>query len=159
MINGSFVFGLDSDGPDVFARTVAWGVEHSLATATYHILTPYPSTPIFERFDHAGRILTQDWELYDTRHVVYAPKGLSGRELEAGYLWAYREFYAWKNIIKAARGHEGLRFKLKQLCYTGGWKKAEPFWKVIINSGMLEQMLPFLEFLLAEGNIMQNEEE
>ena len=26
MVNGSFVFGLDDDGPDVFERTVEWGV-------------------------------------------------------------------------------------------------------------------------------------
>jgi len=27
------VFGMDSDGPDVFARTVAWAVKEGLATA------------------------------------------------------------------------------------------------------------------------------
>ena len=37
MINGSFVFGLDSDDPDVFARTVDWGVENGITTATFHI--------------------------------------------------------------------------------------------------------------------------
>uniref|UniRef100_UPI004055E9D9 B12-binding domain-containing radical SAM protein n=1 Tax=Candidatus Electrothrix sp. TaxID=2170559 RepID=UPI004055E9D9 len=149
MINGSFVFGLDHDGPDVFERTVAWGVEHSLATATYHILTPYPGTRLFADMERAGRITTRNWELYDTRHVVYATQGLSAEELEQGYWWAYKQFYSWQNIFRSSFAHENLRFQMKHLCYTGGWKKFENFWSMVINFGGLEMMLPVLEFLLA----------
>ena len=149
MINGSFVFGLDNDRSDVFARTVAWGVEHSLATATYHILTPYPGTRLFADMERAGRITTRNWELYDTRHVVYATHGLSADELEQGYWWAYRQFYSWQNIFRSSFSHESLRFQMKHLLYTGGWKKFEKFWSVVINSGGLTRMLPVLELLLA----------
>src|ERR1044072_736004 len=34
MINGSFVFGLDGDDPDVFRRTVDWAVDVGITTAT-----------------------------------------------------------------------------------------------------------------------------
>src|SRR5581483_1894732 len=30
MVNGSFVFGMDGDGPDVFDRTVEWAVARSI---------------------------------------------------------------------------------------------------------------------------------
>ena len=46
MVNGSFVFGLDNDDKDVFKRTVEWGIENSITTSTYHILTPYPGTAL-----------------------------------------------------------------------------------------------------------------
>ena len=46
MINGSFVFGMDRDGPDVFARTVDWAVDNGITTATFHIQTPYPGTAL-----------------------------------------------------------------------------------------------------------------
>jgi hypothetical protein len=36
MINGSFVFGMDDDGEDVFRRTVDWAIEHGITTATFH---------------------------------------------------------------------------------------------------------------------------
>ena len=42
MINGSFVFGMDDDGEDVFRRTVDWAIEQGITTATFHIQTPYP---------------------------------------------------------------------------------------------------------------------
>ena len=44
MINGSFVFGMDDDGEDVFKRTVDWAIEHGITTSTFHIQTPYPGT-------------------------------------------------------------------------------------------------------------------
>src|SRR6267378_2119445 len=73
MINGSFVFGMDDDDADVFRRTVDWAIEQGVTTATFHIQTPYPGTKLFARMEQEGRIVTRDWDLYDTRHVVYRP--------------------------------------------------------------------------------------
>lgn len=150
MVNGSFVFGLDDDGPDVFKRTVDWGVKNALTTATYHVLTPYPGTALFKQMEAENRILTRDWDLYDTRHVVYKTTRLSAEELEKGYWWAYREFYTWKNIFKASFAHEKLKHKIKHLTYSGGWKKLEPMWNFLINSGALGSMLPVLESILSK---------
>ena len=102
MINGSFVFGMDDDDEDVFRRTVDWAVEHGITTATFHIQTPYPGTRLFARTEADGRILTRDWDLYDTRHVVYRPARLTPEALKAGYDWAYREFYRWSSIARAS---------------------------------------------------------
>lgn len=156
MINGSFVFGLDSDGPDVFKRTVDWAIQHAITTATFHVLTPYPGTRLYENLVMQKRIVTSDWDLYDTRHVVYKPAILDSREIEAGYRWAYKEFYSWQNIFKAARNHEQKLKKLKHFMYAGGWKKMEPFWKFVINAGALEGMLPLLELLLSEFKPLKN---
>lgn len=150
MINGSFVFGLDNDDKDVFKRTVDWGIENSITTSTYHILTPYPGTRLFNRMDMEDRILTKDWDLYDTRHVVYKTKSLSPEELENGYWWAYKEFYKWNNVFKASFAHDDFAHQMKHLFYTGGWKKFESLWNIIINAGGLKKMLPILELLLSK---------
>jgi len=150
-INGSFVFGLDNDNKDVFKRTVDWGIENAITTATYHILTPYPSTRLYDSMMNDGRIITTDWDLYDTRHVVYESKGMTAAELEDGYWWAYNEFYKWNNVFKASLSHEKIEHQLKHLLYTGGWKKFESVWNVIINTGGIKNMLPLLESLLSDG--------
>ena len=62
MVNGSFVFGLDADGPDVFDRTVDWAVSRGLTTATFHIATPYPGTAFYDRIARQGRLLHHDWD-------------------------------------------------------------------------------------------------
>jgi len=141
---------LDGDNRDVFKKTVEWGVKNAITTATYHIMTPYPGTRLYEQLRKERRILHNIWELYDTRHVVYQPNGLTAQELEDGYQWAYDEFYSWANILKASFSHEQLKHQLKHLFYTGGWKKFENLWALIINSGALRIMLPFLELLLSE---------
>jgi len=156
MINGSFVFGLDNDTKDVFSRTVDWGVKNAITTATYHILTPYPGTRLYESMVSSNRIVTRDWDLYDTRHVVYKTNGLTAQELEDGYNFAYKEFYKWGNIFDASFSHDKLKHQFKHLFYTGGWKKFEGFWNFVINTGGLRHLLPFLELLLSEVKLNKN---
>ena len=150
MINGSFVFGLDEDRADVFKRTVDWGVNNAITTSTYHILTPYPGTGLYKSMADQGRILTQNWDLYDTRHMVYKTNHLTPEELKSGYDWAYKEFYSWSNIFKSSLNHDSLKHMLKHFFYTGGWKKFEPLWNFIIKTKSLNNMLPILEAILSK---------
>lgn len=148
MINGSFVFGLDEDDTDVFKRTVDWGVNHGITTATFHILTPYPGTRQFKQLESEKRILNHNWDLYDTRHVVYQPKRLTAKELVEGYHQAYNDFYSWSNILKGSRVHNNIQSQAVHLLYTGGWKKLEPMWNFLIRHNALNTMLPLLESML-----------
>ena len=149
MINGSFVFGMDDDGEDVFRRTVDWAIEHGITTATFHIQTPYPGTQLHARMVREGRMLTRDWALYDTRHVVYRPARLSAEKLKAGYDWAYREFYRWCAIARAALHHGTLKHQVKHFFYAAGWKKFEPLWDLMIRARQLAHVTPLLEGVLS----------
>ena len=150
MINGSFVFGMDDDDETVFERTVEWGIEHGLTTATFHIQTPYPGTRLFARMEAAGRITTRDWDLYDTRHVVYRPARLTPEALKAGYDRAYRDFYRWSSIARGALSHESMKHQAKHFFYAAGWKKFEPLWDMMIRAKRLAMMTPLLEGVLSK---------
>lgn len=157
MINGSFVFGLDDDDKEVFSRTVDWAVKNALTTCTFHILTPYPGTGLYKTMKNENRLLHNNWDLYDTRHVVYKTIGLSAEELKEGYDWAYRSFYSWKNITKASLQHDNLKHIIKHFAYAGGWKKFEPLWNFIIKTRGLNKMLPLLESILSKINNKSND--
>jgi radical SAM superfamily enzyme YgiQ (UPF0313 family) len=151
MINGSFVFGLDGDGPDVFDRTVDWAVARGITTATFHIATPYPGTSYHAELAAAGRILHHDWERYDTRHAVFRPEGMTIDQLEAGYHRAYDQFYSWTNLVRGARASAQLGDRghgLRHLGYAAGWKRFEPVWNYVIKAGHLNRMRPMLETIL-----------
>jgi len=150
MINGSFVFGLDEDDASVFDRTVDWAVSRGITTSTFHILTPYPGTALFKQMEADNRILHRQWDLYDTRHVVYKTKGLNEAQLKAGYDKAYRDFYSWTNISKASLQHDSIKHAIKHFAYAGGWKKFEPLWNFMIKTKGLNQMLPLLESILSK---------
>ncbi|HEY7202309.1 MAG TPA: radical SAM protein, partial [Candidatus Dormibacteraeota bacterium] len=149
MVNGSFVFGMDHDGSDVFDRTVDWAIRQGIETATFHILTPYPDTALHARMEAEGRILHRDWDRYDTRHVVFRPARLDPAALEAGYWRAYREFYRWSSIWRGAATKEDPTRRLRHLAYAGGWKKFEPLWDVLIRSRRVLHALPVLEAILS----------
>ncbi len=100
MINASMVFGLDGDGPEVFAKTLDWLVKNRIETLTSHILTPYPGTVLYRRMEEAGRITCYDLSKYNTAHVVFKPEGMTAAELNHGYLWMYRKFYSLRNIVR-----------------------------------------------------------
>jgi len=150
MINGSFVFGMDADDESVFERTVEWAIDHGIETATFHVLTPYPGTALYKRMAAQQRITTDDWDLYDTRHAVFRPMGMSGDRLEAGYHWAYREFYRWRSIARGAAAHDSIAHVLRHAAYAAGWKKFEPLWDFVIRAKRTAMMLPILESVLSE---------
>jgi radical SAM superfamily enzyme YgiQ (UPF0313 family) len=149
MVNGSFVFGMDHDDESVFDRTVTWAIEQGIETATFHILTPYPGTALYTRMQAAGRLTTDDWGRYDTRHVVYRPARLTPAALERGYWRAYQEFYRWGSIWRGASTKPTLSGRLRHVAYAGGWKKLEPIWDWVIRARRVSQMLPVLEEVLA----------
>jgi len=151
MVNASFVFGMDADDESVFDRTVAWAIDQGVETATFHILTPYPGTALWERMTATGRVITRDWDLFDTRHATFLPIQMSPATLEAGYWRAYRDFYRYGSIFRAAWVQPGWDERLRHLAYTIAWKKFEPFWDWVIRTKKVSKLLPALEAVLAGG--------
>jgi len=97
-VNGSFVLGFDHDRADCFQRTIQWIESAKLECATFHILTPYPGTPLFRQMEREGRLLHKDWPLYDTAHVVFRPAHLTPEQLAEGYAWCYRRLFSHRSI-------------------------------------------------------------
>ena len=126
MINGSFVFGMDDDEGDVFQRTVDWAIAHGITTATFHIQTPYPGTGLHARLEQQGRITTRNWDLYDTRHVVYRPARLAPERAEARLRLGLRGVLPLV-VDRARRRGRTARSKhqAKHFFYAAGWKKFE----------------------------------
>ncbi len=148
MVNGSFVFGMDDDDPDVFDRTVEWAVSHGIETATFHVLTPYPGTVLYRRMAAAGRLLHSDWNRYDTRHAVFQPARMTVEQLETGYWRAYDRFYSWRSITRGAATKSSRAAGLRHLAYAVGWKKLEPVWNLVIRTRNVMRLRPMLERVL-----------
>jgi len=130
-VNGSFVLGFDHDGPDVFDRTVAWIEGNRLECATFHILTPYPGTPLFRRMEAGGRLLHRDWALYDTAHVVFRPARMTPEELAEGYASCYRRLFSAGSIWR--RRPLDPRAVAPYLAMSLLYKRANPLWTFLIR--------------------------
>jgi radical SAM superfamily enzyme YgiQ (UPF0313 family) len=130
-VNGSFVFGFDGDGPEVFARTAEWIEQVRLECATFHILTPYPGTPLFARLEAAGRILHRDWDLYDTAHAVFRPLLMTPGQLEEGYRWIYRRVFSARSIW--ARRPPQASAVVPYLAMAWLYKRCNRMWKLLVQ--------------------------
>jgi len=148
MINASFVFGFDQDDESTFDATVDWAVAQGLETATFHILTPYPGTPLFQRYQAEGRLLHEDWDQYDTRHAVFRHPTMSAETIEAGYRRAYRRFYQWRNIARGACAKPNLTGRAKHFAYSAAWKKFNPLWATLIRMRKISLGIRPLETVL-----------
>ncbi len=130
-VNGSFVLGFDHDGPDVFARTVEWIEAARLECATFHILTPYPGTPLFAEMEAAGRLLHKDWRYYDTSNVVFRPARMTPEELADGYGWCYRRLFSHRSIWR--RRPADPRAVPAYLAMSYLYKRSNRLWKFLIQ--------------------------
>ncbi|HZE43556.1 MAG TPA: radical SAM protein [Steroidobacteraceae bacterium] len=130
-VNGSFVLGFDHDRPDVFERTVEWIETNRLECATFHILTPYPGTPLFRRLESEDRILHRDWDKFDTAHVVFKPKHMSCEELERGYAWCYEKLFSHRSIWKRRPTDRDAILAYLAMSYL--YKRSNRFWRLLIK--------------------------
>lgn len=106
-IDGSFVFGFDTDDAGVFDRTIEFVVEAKLEAAYFSILTPYPGTRLRRRLAEEDRLLSLAWSCYDGHHVVYRPKTFTSDQLLAGYYRALQAVYSIPSIFKRLWGTSG----------------------------------------------------
>jgi radical SAM superfamily enzyme YgiQ (UPF0313 family) len=134
-VNGSFVLGFDHDHNDVFARTANWVEENRLECATFHILTPYPATPLFQQMESEGRLLHRDWSLYDTAHAVFRPKHMTPEDLEYGYQWIYRRLFSHTSIWR--RRPEDWRSVPPYLAMSYLYKRSNRFWHLLIKHNLV----------------------
>jgi radical SAM superfamily enzyme YgiQ (UPF0313 family) len=134
-VMGCFVFGFDTDDPDVFERTAAFVHDADVDLPRFAVLTPFPGTPLHTRLKAEGRLLTEDWSLYDGQHVVFEPAQMSADALLRGTERAWLRTYRWRSIAKRLAGSRtqlglalatnvGYRYYARRLheYYTCDWR-------------------------------------
>lgn len=100
VVIGCFMFGFDTDTPDVFDEAYFMVDELGVDAADFLVLTPYPGTPLFGRLKKQNRILTFDWGKYNMKNVVFEPKNMSPDELLYGVRTLYKRYYSFNNSLK-----------------------------------------------------------
>jgi radical SAM superfamily enzyme YgiQ (UPF0313 family) len=100
LVHSSFIVGYDDDSQESFDELIRFIEKNNLLVPLLNILTPFPGTKLFKRFEKEQRILHKNWDKYDTKHVVFSPASMSAEELLAGYRRILREVYSFDSIFK-----------------------------------------------------------
>ncbi|MFH1653094.1 MAG: radical SAM protein [Pseudomonadota bacterium] len=92
--HGMFIFGADDDDRNTIKETLKFAKKIDLTTVQFLILTPLPGTPVFNKMEAEGRLISRDWGYYDAHHVVFKPKKISMFELQKETVRAMIRFYS-----------------------------------------------------------------
>jgi hypothetical protein len=88
---------------------------------TAHILTPYPGTALHKQLLAEGRITESSPAKYNTSNVVFRPQNMTAGQLRDGYLWIYKEFYSFRNILRRCPVDKASR--LPYFLFNFGYRK------------------------------------
>jgi radical SAM superfamily enzyme YgiQ (UPF0313 family) len=98
---GSFVFGFDTDDPEVFDRTVDFAIEMQLTMANFSMLCPYPGTALYRRLEGEGRLTDPRWWLREYREEEgphFVPKRITRAQLREGWARAASRFFSYRSM-------------------------------------------------------------
>src|SRR5258706_543981 len=86
-----YVFGFSEDTAESIAATIEYAIDLGSTVAQFKILTPYPGTPLFKRFEPL--INDEDWEHFDGFTPVFTHPSLTYADLRFLLGDAYTRFY------------------------------------------------------------------
>jgi radical SAM superfamily enzyme YgiQ (UPF0313 family) len=96
----NFIFGWDTETPDVFELTLAFLQRHKVPAAYFNILTPDKGTPLYDRLKGEDRIVDIDaMGRFPGDKCYIKPLHFSPEELENGVRDLYAKFYSYRSIL------------------------------------------------------------
>lgn len=99
-VHGMFALGADTDDAETCRRTADFALQNEIDTVQFLTITPCPGTPFYERMVAQGRLLTDDWSLYDGHHCVIQPALMSPYALQMGTYRAMARFYSARHALR-----------------------------------------------------------
>ena len=115
-VNGCFVLGLDGDTEELLLSLPEQVKYLNLNLARFAILTPVPNSPLFNRLEEEGRIISKDGSQYTQHQAVFQPKNMTPERLEEIYRKVWKETYSFKNMINRFRKLPNKTLKEKLVC-------------------------------------------
>lgn len=102
----SIVLGIDEDGIDDLKRSTDFAKSIDAYQLQPAVLTPFPGTPVYDRFKKEGRMIldgsehqVSDWEAFDMMNATFQPKKMSPWGLQSAFCTMARRFYTRRSAI------------------------------------------------------------
>lgn len=126
-VSGGFIVGFDNDDERIFDEQFEFIQSSGIATLSISLLTPLPTTPLYDRLRAEGRLDFSDPEL------IYIPKQMTRERLKAGFRTLLQRVFDveayFDRVFKGGaipgsrRGVGGARRRSlkQQLLFSGAW--------------------------------------
>lgn len=98
IISSEMIIGTDGDTVNSIIETKRFVERNKIAIPRFYILTPIPYTELYYQLRTEGRLLTEDWHLFDGTSAVMRPKLIEPNKLTDMYWWLYNEIFSLRSI-------------------------------------------------------------
>jgi radical SAM superfamily enzyme YgiQ (UPF0313 family) len=92
-VEATVILGIDDHDADEIKRLVDFLLEVDLDLAEFTIMTPFAHSPVRQKLESEGRILSRKFEDYTCDRVVFQPKKMTPDQLQEMYYYAWDTFY------------------------------------------------------------------
>lgn len=99
-VHGMFVVGADTDTPETVRATIDFAIEHKVDTLQMMMLTTLPGTSFDAQMRSDGRVITEDYSLYDGHHCIITPKNMTPYQLQMETWKGMLRFYSSQGWLR-----------------------------------------------------------
>ncbi len=99
LVSTEMIIGTDGDTLESIRATADFILECHVPIPRFYILTPMPGSPLFDEYKREGRLLTEDFSLYDGSMAVFKPVHMSAEELTEAYWELSRRVFSITSIL------------------------------------------------------------
>lgn len=99
LLLASLIFGMDHDTPEVIEWTIEQMISNDVEAVIPWMLTPIPRTSLYDDYKNEGRLIHENYSLYDCWHPVIRPKQMTWNELEGSFWGGLKRFYNLRFIL------------------------------------------------------------
>ena len=104
-VNACFILGLDGQTTKAFREIRDFAEAAQPFDVQITLLTPFPGTPLYARFERENRLLQPGaWQLCTLFDVNYRPTGMTPQELREGIYWLGEQLYSDEATNRRRKG-------------------------------------------------------
>jgi len=125
-VHGMMMPGGKGDTPESLREMLEWA-KKNLDSVQFFPPCPLPGSKLYEQLKKEGRILTEDYSLYDAQHVIINPQNnFTPFELQTTVYDMYKDFYSPKEFLYRLMNNQNKKlhsFFFTYINLLGGKKK------------------------------------
>lgn len=100
---GFFIIGFPEETPEEIRATIQFAIDIDLDYAEFFICSAFPGSPLYERAAREGLVKKESWSDVSYGKANVENEHMSGEELEAWLIRAYRDFYTSPKVWERLR--------------------------------------------------------
>jgi radical SAM superfamily enzyme YgiQ (UPF0313 family) len=118
VVSTEMIVGTDGDTEESIRETLEFVDRNRIPIPRFYILTPIPGTDLYHQMKEQGRLITEDWKLFDGTRCVHRPEKIDPDRLTEMYWWLNEEVFSWRSIFRRVIGNRHLWRNPRMLAFS-----------------------------------------